>query len=252
MQRTAWVQGAVVVLLGAMAEGAAAQVDVPAPVAVPESGTPAAATGRLEVFTQPAGARVLLDGELAGVTPLTLERVAVGEHQLRIEPVLGTPVARTVFVSEGATLRLGDAPTPPATASAAASAPPASGGVLPVPGLEMSPVAPAPAKPASKGGLGSATSELVWSFITLPWAALAAAVAMGALLSAALLLTTTPSEAPFSKNLRLTVSDTVWRAGTITSVVVALVFGAITVALVLFPTGPATKLWDMTLGGGTR
>ena len=43
------------------------------------------AVGALSVSSRPAGARVFVDGRLAGVTPLLLSNVKPGTHQVRIE-----------------------------------------------------------------------------------------------------------------------------------------------------------------------
>jgi serine/threonine-protein kinase len=42
-------------------------------------------TGSLNIETKPAGARVFLDGRLAGVTPLVIDTVSAGNHTVRIE-----------------------------------------------------------------------------------------------------------------------------------------------------------------------
>jgi hypothetical protein len=46
---------------------------------------PTPATGSLQVSSRPAGARVLLDGQLVGVTPLVLAKVATGTHVVTLE-----------------------------------------------------------------------------------------------------------------------------------------------------------------------
>src|SRR6185436_7583139 len=45
----------------------------------------AATTGPLTVESRPAGARVFIDGRLAGTTPLTLADVPAGEHALHLD-----------------------------------------------------------------------------------------------------------------------------------------------------------------------
>ena len=62
-------------------------------------------TGRLQVNSEPAGARVLVDNVSRGVTPLTLDDLALGTHNVVIESAAGS-VKRTVTVKadEGATL----------------------------------------------------------------------------------------------------------------------------------------------------
>ncbi len=69
-------------------------VDLPA--------TPAASStaGRLDVSSEPAGARVLLDGAPRGVTPVSLANVSPGSHTVTVAGE-GTTVTRTVTVSAG-------------------------------------------------------------------------------------------------------------------------------------------------------
>lgn len=59
--------------------------------------------GSLAVSSQPAGARVLLDGELLGVTDFFPQEVLAGEHQVEVRKDGHNPEARTVFVAARAT-----------------------------------------------------------------------------------------------------------------------------------------------------
>jgi hypothetical protein len=68
-------------------------------------GPGAAADGRLEVETQPAGARVLIDGRPAGESPLTLDKVPIGRHTVTLISPAGT-VKRSVRVEAGRTAKL--------------------------------------------------------------------------------------------------------------------------------------------------
>lgn len=70
-----------------------------APVAAPAPAE-TAATGRLSLITEPAGARVTLDGAPAGETPLTLDAVAPGRHTVTFETAGGS-VRKTVRVEAG-------------------------------------------------------------------------------------------------------------------------------------------------------
>jgi PEGA domain len=63
---------------------------------------PAASVGRLEVTSDPAGARVTLDGSARGVTPVSLGNVAAGRHTVVIAAE-GASVTRMVNVSAGST-----------------------------------------------------------------------------------------------------------------------------------------------------
>lgn len=62
-------------------------------------------TGRLEIDTQPAGARVLLDGKPAGESPLALDGVPIGRHTLTFVSASGS-VKRTVRIEAGRTVKL--------------------------------------------------------------------------------------------------------------------------------------------------
>jgi hypothetical protein len=75
----------------------------PAPVTV--TAPPPVVTGTIVVQTQPAGARVLLDGSPAGETPLRIVDVAPGRHVLTFVTPTAT-VKRTVKVEADKTLTL--------------------------------------------------------------------------------------------------------------------------------------------------
>lgn len=61
--------------------------------------------GILEVKSLPAGARVLLDGDEVGVTPLTLESVSPGRHSVVVSTETAS-VRRTVRIEAGKTVSL--------------------------------------------------------------------------------------------------------------------------------------------------
>ena len=63
---------------------------------------PSAAVGRLEITSDPPGARVTVDGLARGVTPVTLSNVVPGNHAVSIFGEDST-VRRTVTVSAGST-----------------------------------------------------------------------------------------------------------------------------------------------------
>jgi serine/threonine-protein kinase len=63
---------------------------------------PAVSTGRLDVTSDPPGARVRLDGVAVGATPLRLPEVAAGQHAIMISNG-DQVVQRTVAVAAGAT-----------------------------------------------------------------------------------------------------------------------------------------------------
>jgi hypothetical protein len=79
----------------------------PAPPLAAETRLAGAAgkTGRLEVETQPAGARVLLDGKPAGESPLAIDGVPAGRHTVTFISSAGS-VKRTVRIEAGRTAKL--------------------------------------------------------------------------------------------------------------------------------------------------
>ena len=62
-------------------------------------------TGGLLISADPVGARVLVDGTLRGVTPLTIGDLAVGPHAVVLESAKGS-IQRSVTIREGETARL--------------------------------------------------------------------------------------------------------------------------------------------------
>jgi hypothetical protein len=76
------------------------------PKTTPTEPAPVAAdVGRLVITTQPAGAKVTLDGKAAGETPLTIDAVKPGRHVLAIAGPDGS-ARRTVRVEAGQVLTL--------------------------------------------------------------------------------------------------------------------------------------------------
>jgi archaellum component FlaG (FlaF/FlaG flagellin family) len=57
-------------------------------------------TGGLQVATDPAGARVFVDGEPRGISPVTVAELKVGEHLVTVRGAKGDAVNRTVSVQE--------------------------------------------------------------------------------------------------------------------------------------------------------
>lgn len=60
-------------------------------------------TGRMSVLTDPAGARVHVDGEPRGVTPLTVADLAAGPHRVAVATEGGS-AERTVTIDPGSTM----------------------------------------------------------------------------------------------------------------------------------------------------
>jgi hypothetical protein len=78
-------------------------IDVPAPVPAPAA--PPAATGEIAIETQPAGARVLLDGKPVGESPLKLTGIPAGRHVVTFVSSSGE-VTKTVRVAAGKTVSM--------------------------------------------------------------------------------------------------------------------------------------------------
>ena len=65
----------------------------------------AAGTGDLQVRTDPSGAKVSVDGQLRGVSPLTIQNLAPGSHMVVLDNDLGS-VNEDVTIQPGATASL--------------------------------------------------------------------------------------------------------------------------------------------------
>lgn len=64
-----------------------------------------AATGQLDVRSDPAGAKVIVDGQPAGVAPTVVQNLSPGEHRITLERD-GATVQHTVTIEPGATASL--------------------------------------------------------------------------------------------------------------------------------------------------
>jgi len=101
----------------------------PSPKPPPPPLPPPAPRPKLELYTEPPAAKVYLDGELLGVTPLRRE-IPPGEHVLLVELEGRAPIVRQITADPGQTMVLtfwlGEAPrkggeeAPPAPSPAAA------------------------------------------------------------------------------------------------------------------------------------
>lgn len=60
-----------------------------------------AATGRLSIFSEPPGLKVMLDGKAVGTTPVHIESVNQGSHDLKIEDK-----ETAILINPGETRRL--------------------------------------------------------------------------------------------------------------------------------------------------
>ncbi len=94
---------------GALAKAPAETPTATLPPAAPEeaasSGLNPTGTGQIVIKTEPAGARVLLDGKAAGESPLTLNGISAGRHVLTFVSSSGS-VKRTVKVVAGKSVTL--------------------------------------------------------------------------------------------------------------------------------------------------
>ena len=71
----------------------------------PAAGSVVANIGRLEIETQPAGARILLDGKPAGESPVALDGIAAGRHTVTFVTSSGS-VKRAIRIEAGRTTKL--------------------------------------------------------------------------------------------------------------------------------------------------
>ena len=79
-----------------------ARVPAEAPATPPVAG----GAGRLAITTQPPGARVTIDGKAAGDTPLTLDTMSPGRHEVVVTSASGASAKRTVRVEAGKTIAI--------------------------------------------------------------------------------------------------------------------------------------------------
>jgi serine/threonine-protein kinase len=114
----------------AVEPSAAPRTPPPVETAKPKADPVAVArTGRITVRTNPAGARVLIDGKDVGKTPLTIPNLARGTHNVRVMRDGYASMDRRVVISAGdptTTLTLNLARTPAARGAAPATTPAAN------------------------------------------------------------------------------------------------------------------------------
>src|SRR5688500_17660624 len=92
--------------VAASSSAPAARNNTSVPAAAAAAPVPAASnTGRLEIETQPAGAKILIDGKPAGESPLTLDALPVGRHSVTLTTASGS-VKRSVRIEAGRTLKV--------------------------------------------------------------------------------------------------------------------------------------------------
>jgi len=67
----------------------------------PEAPAAKAVWATIEVLSSPAGMEVLLDGNAVGKTPVTLDKVAPGSHDITYKDVANGDATYTLEVGEG-------------------------------------------------------------------------------------------------------------------------------------------------------
>ena len=65
-----------------------------------------AGAGGLQIATDPAGARVWIDGEPHGVAPISVSNLKAGDHIVTVRTATGDPINRTVTVQEASVASL--------------------------------------------------------------------------------------------------------------------------------------------------
>jgi hypothetical protein len=172
--RTAQAAAVLVALLMLVAAGCATSTPTPTPTRTPMArpGTPASA--ELAIVTTPAAARVIVNGRMAGVSPLTLTLPA-GEHTIALSADGYAPLTETLALAPGQEgvyspalvalpLILGPAAASPATPGLTQPAPTAA-----LTAASPSPAASPSASPSASPPLGTATPSPSASAPPLTW-----------------------------------------------------------------------------------
>ena len=68
--------------------------------------TPIPINGTLVVNSNPPMAKIVIDGKQVGETPMRVNTILIGEHQLRLEKPGCAPLSKTITIEEGKTLSL--------------------------------------------------------------------------------------------------------------------------------------------------
>jgi hypothetical protein len=83
-----------------------AQADAKAQAQRPKAAPESRAEATLEVVSRPSGARVFIDGKLAGTTPLTTTSIGAGAHAVRLELAGHNPWTTSVTLERGRRTRV--------------------------------------------------------------------------------------------------------------------------------------------------
>jgi len=204
-----------------------------APSALPQAAAPAA-YGSLEVVTDQPGAEVLIDGARVGRTPLRVDGLSAGQHQVSITREGGAPLVREVTVQDGLTVRM-DASV-------------AGGPARPMTGA-MNGATPAATAPAGQAPTKSMIPgrEFFSGFLEQPWAWVAAAITGVVMLGAAILWTASaPAQViPFGLGEQylgsISGNDPRWLVLKWGTVIAAAVLALITLGLFLWPSLPFSR-----------
>jgi len=89
----------------ATSQATSSQTPAASATAASGAGSVVANIGRLEIETQPAGARILLDGKPAGESPVALDGIAAGRHTVTFVTSSGS-VKRAIRIEAGRTTKL--------------------------------------------------------------------------------------------------------------------------------------------------
>ena len=119
-----------------------------APFQAPSRIAPRPTPGGPELATQPGGARVFLDGRLAGTTPLDLPGLVPGRHELRLAKPGYAPAEVTLELPSGSSMPLFFELQPHAPQPSEAVAPKAQRGELVEPGVGVAAPRPLQTEPA--------------------------------------------------------------------------------------------------------
>lgn len=115
--------------------------------------TPVTGTGRVMLNSIPTGARIWLDGNEIGTTPITADKVAAGDHQVRLERTDYEPLVLNIEVVDGHTANVGVLHLVPIPKAPETAPPPV------VPNQPANVSADAPSKVIAETGLTDAAAK---------------------------------------------------------------------------------------------
>lgn len=178
----------------------------------------APAGGALDIATDSPGADVMVDGARAGVTPLHLEGLTPGDHDVLISRPGSLPWQRMVSIRAGTAVLLDV--TLPAAAAPSTAAPTGNQG------------------PAAR----DAWKDFGASILALPWAGLAVGASFAFLLASVVFFTSSPRDIPVIAESAIQVPGPVWTGAGVTALALGLGVGAIALVLLALNLAPFTRL----------